>query len=153
MTPQAGRGPALPVFLDSSWPPLPRSSVPAWTTIVRCLCVSFRYGRRIKKKTYANNALSANQLDQLISVASLGVALTISLEVAQVTNVALLILGRTVGLVLGVDYSALAAAPNPPQISLQLTMRTSRRAAIGVITESVNVHAALSVGVVTSNVP
>jgi hypothetical protein len=27
--PQAGRGPALPVFFDSSLPPFPRSSVPA----------------------------------------------------------------------------------------------------------------------------
>ena len=34
--PQAGRVPALPVFLDSSLPPLPRSSVPEWTTTVRC---------------------------------------------------------------------------------------------------------------------
>lgn len=35
MTPQAGRRPALPVFLLSSLPPLPRSSVPACTTTVR----------------------------------------------------------------------------------------------------------------------
>lgn len=35
MTPQAGRAPALPVFLLSSLPPWPRSSVPAWTTTVR----------------------------------------------------------------------------------------------------------------------
>lgn len=33
--PQAGRPPALPVSFDCSWPPLPRSSVPSWTTIVR----------------------------------------------------------------------------------------------------------------------
>lgn len=41
MTPQAGRGPALPVFLLSSFPPLPRSSVPAWTTMVRCTTQAF----------------------------------------------------------------------------------------------------------------
>lgn len=35
MTPQAGRVPALPVFLLSSLPPWPRSSVPLWTTTVR----------------------------------------------------------------------------------------------------------------------
>lgn len=35
ITPQAGRAPALPVFLLSSFSPLPRSSVPAWTTTVR----------------------------------------------------------------------------------------------------------------------
>ncbi len=35
MTPQAGRAPALPVVLLSSCPPLPKSSVPACTTMVR----------------------------------------------------------------------------------------------------------------------
>ena len=34
ITPQAGLGPALPVFKDSSLPPLPKSSWPAWTTTV-----------------------------------------------------------------------------------------------------------------------
>lgn len=34
--PHAGRAPAFPVILLCSWPPLPRSSVPACTTIVRC---------------------------------------------------------------------------------------------------------------------
>jgi len=34
MTPQAGLAPALPVFLDSALPPLPKSSVPAWITTV-----------------------------------------------------------------------------------------------------------------------
>ena len=121
------------------------------------VCVSSGYRKRVvereRKKTYANNALRPDQLDQLISVASLSVTLAISLEVAQVTNVALLVVGRTVSLVLGVDYDPSAATPIPIQVSLQLTMRTSGRAAIGVIAESVNVHAALSVGVVASNVP
>jgi len=40
MTPQAGRVPALPVFLDSSLPPWPRSSVPEWTTTVRPITLS-----------------------------------------------------------------------------------------------------------------
>lgn len=31
MTPQARRPPALPVVLLSSWPPLPKSSISAWT--------------------------------------------------------------------------------------------------------------------------
>ncbi len=34
MTPQAGLVPALPVFLDSAFSPLPKSSVPEWTTTV-----------------------------------------------------------------------------------------------------------------------
>jgi hypothetical protein len=115
--------------------------------------ISFGDRRIIRKKTYTNNALGSNQLDQLVGVASLGVALAVSLEVAQITDVTLLVVGCTVGLVLGVDYSALAAIPILTRVSLQLTMRTSRRAAIGVVTESVNVHTTLSVGVVTSNVP
>eukprot|EP01083_Nonionella_stella_P150964 481799_1 len=35
MTPQAARAPAWPVVFESSKPPWPRSSVPAWTTIAR----------------------------------------------------------------------------------------------------------------------
>jgi hypothetical protein len=62
-----------------------------------------------KEQTYADNALGADQLDQLVGVASLGVTLAVSLEVAQVTDMALLVVGGTVGLVLGVDCSALVA--------------------------------------------
>ena len=40
--PQAGRPPALPVFVDSSLPPFPRSSVPAWTTTVRFDCQQYQ---------------------------------------------------------------------------------------------------------------
>ena len=50
-----------------------------------------------------NDALGANQLDQLVRSAALGVTLAIGLEVTQVTDVALLVLGGTVGLVVGVD--------------------------------------------------
>lgn len=57
------------------------------------------------ERTYANNALRANQLDQLIIDAALGIALAVSLEVTQVTNVALIIFGSTMGLVVGVDYA------------------------------------------------
>jgi len=35
ITPQANRPPALPVVLENSWPPFPRSSASAWTTIDR----------------------------------------------------------------------------------------------------------------------
>ena len=51
----------------------------------------------------ANDALGADQLDQLVCDTSLRIALTISLEVAQVTDVALLVLGGTVCLVVGVE--------------------------------------------------
>jgi hypothetical protein len=53
--------------------------------------------------TYAQNALGTNQLNQLVLLGANGVTLSISLEVAQVTDVALLILGGTVGLAEGVD--------------------------------------------------
>lgn len=54
--------------------------------------------------TYANNRLGTNQLDQLIRNAALRVALSIRLDVAQVANVALFVVGGAVGLVVGVDY-------------------------------------------------
>lgn len=80
--PQAGRGPAFPVFRDSSFPPFPRSSVPAWTTTVRYNKVSL-VPRPIQGfLTYSDNALGANQLDQLVGDSALAIALGIGLEVA-----------------------------------------------------------------------
>lgn len=54
--------------------------------------------------TYANNRLGANQLDVLVLDRALGVTLGIGGDVAKVTNVAGLIGGSTVGLVVGVDW-------------------------------------------------
>lgn len=54
-------------------------------------------------RTYAKNALSTNQLHKLVLLGANGVTLGISLEVTQVTDVTLLILGATVGLAEGVD--------------------------------------------------
>jgi hypothetical protein len=51
----------------------------------------------------AENTLRADQLDELVADGALGIALTVGLEVAQVTNVALLVLGGTVGLAVRVD--------------------------------------------------
>lgn len=90
--PQAGRPPALPVFLDSSVPPFPRSSVPWWTTTVR-LIVSVKK-QKSKSITYADNTLWTDQLDELVLNGANTVALSIGLEVAQVTNMADLI-GRS----------------------------------------------------------
>ena len=56
-----------------------------------------------KKDTYSENALGTDQLDELVRGRTNSVALGIGLEVAQVTNVALLIAGSTVGLAEGVD--------------------------------------------------
>ena len=52
----------------------------------------------------AEHALGADQLDELVGDAALGVALAVRLEVAQVADVALAVLGRAVGLGEGVDW-------------------------------------------------
>lgn len=53
--------------------------------------------------TYANDTLGANDLDELVGHRALGVALGIRLDVAEVTNMAVLIGRGTVGLAVGVD--------------------------------------------------
>lgn len=53
--------------------------------------------------TYANNAVFTDQLDLLVLNGSDRVALSIGGDVTQVTNVADLIGGSTVGLAEGVD--------------------------------------------------
>ena len=85
---------------------------------VQCKEARKKMERWREEETYADNALGADQLDQLVGVASLGVTLAVSLEVAQVTDVALVVVGGTVGLVVGVDCSALVAG---------LTFQVSRR--------------------------
>lgn len=73
MTPHAGRVPALPVLSDSALPPLPRSSVPEWQTTVRCenkSVAAFEKHSKAsagKKSTYADDALGADKLDELVS--------------------------------------------------------------------------------------
>lgn len=55
-------------------------------------------------KGTADDALGADQLDELVLLGSTGVALSVGVKVAKVTDVAVLILGGTVLLVVGVDY-------------------------------------------------
>jgi hypothetical protein len=57
----------------------------------------------MREATYANDALGTDELDQLVLDGALGVTLTVGLEVTKVTDVALLVVGGTVGLVVGVD--------------------------------------------------
>ncbi len=54
--------------------------------------------------TYANDAVGANQLDEAVRDGALGVALAVSLNVAEIANVTGLIGGSTVGLAVGVDW-------------------------------------------------
>lgn len=51
----------------------------------------------------AEDALGADQLDELVGDGALSVALGVGLEVAQVADVALAVGGGAVGLVVGVD--------------------------------------------------
>jgi len=52
---------------------------------------------------YANNAVGADQLDELVCNCAGRFALAVSLEVAQVTDMALFIMRSTVGFVVRVD--------------------------------------------------
>lgn len=54
--------------------------------------------------TYADDAIRADELDQLVGGGAGGVSLGISAEVAEVTNVALLVGRGTVVLATGVDW-------------------------------------------------
>lgn len=56
-------------------------------------------------ETYADDALGPDELDVLVRHGALGVALAVRLDVAEVTNVAVLVGRGTVGLAVGVDYS------------------------------------------------
>jgi hypothetical protein len=62
-----------------------------------------------ENRTYADDALGADELDELVGYASLGVALTVCLEVAQVANVAGLVLGGAVVLAVGVDCTCMSS--------------------------------------------
>jgi len=55
--------------------------------------------------TYADNALLPDQLNELVIMRTLSIALAVRLEVAQVANVALVILWGAVVLVVRVDYA------------------------------------------------
>jgi hypothetical protein len=72
--------------------------------MVRCKCISYHFECSEKSITYANDALGSDELDQLIRNTSLRVALAISLEVTQVTNVADLVGRSAMILAVGIDY-------------------------------------------------
>ena len=85
--------------------------------------------------SYADDAVGADQLDQGVGGRALGVALGIGLDVAEIANVAGLVGGSTVGLLVRVE------------------VRAGRGAAVGVVTKGVDVEAPLGVGVVAGDVP
>ena len=159
MTPQAGRPPAFPVFLLSSLPPLPRSSVPACTTMVR---------PRI--------------LSGPISLTCLSVMLPLALPLPSVEKLPRsptwrsLSSGAPCVLLRGLTVRRKDRQLRPGLIFLRsrasresqteegsgfakhekmtgLTVRSSARAAIGVVAEGMDVHASLGVGVMAGDVP
>lgn len=99
----------------------------------------------------------------LVLNAALGVALSIGLDVAQVTYVTVLIGGSTVGLVVRVDLEAGEVSlrvvgrwtrlRQDRGLGLLLTVRAGRCAAVSVVTKGVDVEATLGIGVVASDVP
>jgi len=82
----------------------------------------------------ADDALGANQLDEAVRNGALGVALGVGLDVAQVADVTGVIGRGTVSLAVGVE------------------VRASGGAAVGVVTEGVDVETALGVRVVAGQV-
>jgi len=81
------------------------------------------------------NAVLADQLDQAVGDAALGVALAVRLEVPEVTDVALAVDGGAV------------------RLAVWVVVRTGAGAAVGVVAKLVDVHATLGVGVVPGDVP
>ena len=65
----------------------------------------------MREHSYADDTFRANQLDQFIFMSSLGVALSVRLEVAEVTNMGFLVVGRTVVGVLRIDCPLLERIP------------------------------------------
>jgi hypothetical protein len=134
----------------------------------------------VQGDTYANDALGANELDQLVRYAPLRIALAVCLVVAQVTDVAGLVGGGAVVFAVGVDCTpvslllSISSSPlhiQPPILLCnseknavleyevnregtdRLTVRPSRGAPIRVVAKSMNMHATLSVGVVARDIP
>ena len=124
-------------------------------------------GERGVSVTYANDALGPDELDELVCDRALGVALAVGLNVAKVTDVAVVVGRAAVGLAVRVDWRFTSSRvshqslesgsnPRPPRAArrrCQLTMRAGRGAAVGVVTEGVDVHATLGIGVVAGDIP
>lgn len=108
------------------------------------------------------HALGTDQLDLLVRDGALRVALAVRLEVAEVADVAFAVRGGAVGLRERVDWVAEKAVSAGRRLRIEssmgggeggvLTVRSSACAAIGVVTELVDVHAALGRGIVARDV-
>jgi len=91
-------------------------------------------GTGVDNKSTTKNTFGANQLDEAVLNLTDGITLSISLVVAEVTNVPLLGIGSAMVGLEGIEVRAGAGA------------------AVGVVTELVDVHATLSIGVIALDV-
>lgn len=128
MTPQAKRAPAFPVDFDSSWPPSPKSSTSAWTTTVRpkmlLLPVKEIYEKR--ERLVKSSDSEVLRLYLLVSDVNLGDSGSVSGDISQISGMTDCVGWATVFL------------------SVWVEVRSSAHAAIGSITEFVNVESVLS---------
>lgn len=92
-------------------------------------------GTRVHNNRSANDRVGTKQLNQEVLLLAAGNTLTVSGDVTQVTNVSDVILWSTVGLREWVE------------------VRTSRSAAVGVVTKGVDVETSKSVWAVTRDLP
>ena len=115
---------------------------------------------RVHDDSPTQHALGTDQLDLLVRDGALGIALAVCLEVAEVADVAFAVRGGAVGLGERVDWeerkAVLAGRPvangKGGWEAGMLAVRSSACAAIGVVTELVDVHAALGGGIVARDV-
>ncbi len=109
-------------------PSIPRTLTLLMPPLAQIIGTGMHHNRASK------HTLRPNQLDMLIRNRILSITLPIRREVAQVTDVTLVVLGCAVGFAEGVEVGAGAGA------------------AVGVVAELVDVHAALGGGVVAGDV-
>ena len=100
----------------------------------------------------AKHALRPDQLDVFVSHGALSVALAIGLEVAEITNMADAVRWCTVSLIVWVDYIQSAHSLCIVYL-VALTVWACAGAAVGIVAKGMNVHATLSIGVMTADFP
>jgi len=71
---------------------------------IQSVPVSSEINQRSDRCTYAEDRLRANQLDKLVLDTALDISLTISLEIAQVSDMAFLIRRGSVVLAVRIDW-------------------------------------------------
>ena len=105
--------------------------------------------------THADDARGADEFDERVLHLTPGVALAVSLDVAEIADMAILVLGRAVGLVEGVDCVGRSASlhGSAAVASARRTVGARGRAAVGVVAKGVDVHAATGAGVIACDVP